>query len=133
MKINPITIANGSAVAQTFEPYRPQQAGLAAVWFLKQTDSPIGYARITALSKQREDGGYKIDISISDPVLAVIDGNCCVDKNSPQVSYTEFANLSFVIPRGATVSHRKDILAYAKNLLGDTVATDLIVNNNVIY
>lgn len=134
-QITDLAISNGasSPVSKTFVPHKPQQAESAAVWYNKDATTPIGYRRITALTKQRSDGGFKVDLTIADPVLAIVNGVCCVDSNVPQVSYTDFANISFVIPRGATIDNRKDILAFAKNLLGTTMATALVVNNEVIY
>lgn len=134
-QISELAISNGAStpVSKTFVPHKPQQGENAAVWYNKDSTTPIGYRRITVLSKQRADGGFKVDITIADPVLAEIDGQCCVDANVPQVSYTDFANMSFVLPRGATIDNRKDILAFAKNLLGTTMATAIVVNNEVIY
>lgn len=134
-QISDLAISNGAStpVSKTFVPHKPQQADNAAVWFNKDASTPVGYRRITAVTKQRSDGGFKVDLTIADPVLAIVDGQCCVDANDPQVSYTDFANISFVIPRGATIDNRKDILAFAKNLLGTAMATALVVNNEVIY
>lgn len=134
-KIQPIVIADGASApaSKTFDPVRPQQGDISAVWTNKDTESPLGYRRITLVNKVRNDGGSKVDITIADPVLAVVNGACCVDKNMPAVSYTDFANISFVIPAGATTSNRKDILAFAKNLLADAQVVDVVVNNNIVY
>lgn len=133
--IQPIVIADGATApaSKTFDPTRPQQGDLAAVWTNKDTANPLGYRRITLVNKVRQDGGSKVDITIADPVLAIVDGACCVDKNVPAVSYTDFANISFVIPIGSTVQDRKDILAFAKNLLSNPQVIATVVNNEVIY
>lgn len=128
--IQSITIADGKSTPanHTFVPYTAQRGSEPAVWYNKETDTSLGYRQITASVTTRANGTSKVMIKISDPVLAVINGACCVDANTPKVSYTEIATLEFNLPVGSTVANRKDILAYAKNFLGLAVATQLIVD-----
>lgn len=130
MQIKQFSIADGKTTPAThvFTPFSAQRSDSPATWYNKETSSPIGYRRITASVVERANGGYKAVIKISDPVLAIIDGNCCVDANTPKVSYTDIAELSFVIPAGATTDNRKDILAYAKNFLGTDIAQNLVID-----
>lgn len=133
--ISNITIADGQTVPadKLFVPHRPQQGDIAAVWFNKDSDSPIGYRKITLLTRSRADGGRVVKITIADPVLASVNDACCTDANIPQVSYTDFVNIEFVMPRGATNANRKDILAFAKNLLGTDVVKSVVVDDEVVY
>lgn len=134
-QISIITIADGSTTPanKIFVPHRPQQGDVAAVWFNKDSDSPVGYRKITLLSRTRADGGRNVKITIADPALASVNSACCTDANIPQVSYTDFANIEFVMPRGATNANRKDILAFAKNLLGQDVVSKVVVEDEVVY
>lgn len=129
-----IVIKDGATTPtdHTFTPYTPQMGSLKsvtpAVWYERSGTSPLGWRRITMSVEVNVSGISKVRIVISDPVLAAIDNNCCVDANTPVVSYTDFANIVFSLPFKATESNRKDILAFAKNLLGNSVVTDAIVN-----
>lgn len=129
--MNNIVIKDGQAtpVDHTFTPYQPQQGNnTAAIWYERSGTTPLGWRRITLSVDTQVKGISKVRIVISDPVLANLSQGCCVDQNTPAVSYTDFANISFNLPYNATDANRKDILAYAKNLLGHAVVTDAVVN-----
>lgn len=129
--MNNIVIKDGlpAPADHTFAPYQPQQgADNPSVWYERATTSPLGWRRITLSVKAVPNGISKVRIVVSDPVLQSIDNKCCVDANTPVVSYTDFANISFNLPFNATEQNRKDILAYAKNLLGTTIISDAVVN-----
>lgn len=129
--MNNIVIKDGAAVPadHTFTPYSTQTSKDApAVWYERSGSTPLGWRRITLSVTAVVNGISKVRIVISDPVLAQANANCCVDQNTPLVSYTDFANISFSIPFQATVDNRKDILAYAKNLLGHNIITSAVVD-----
>jgi hypothetical protein len=126
-----LVLADGQSTPanHTFEPMTPQQGtSVPAQWLNKEAISNIGYRRVTLSVKYNPNGVSKVKAVISDPVLASVAAGCCVDVNTPQVAYTDIASIEFSIPAAATLQNKKDILAYAKNLLSNQVMTDAIVN-----
>ena len=123
-----IVIGNGATpVANlTFTPQTPQVGDTPAEWYERSASSPLGYRKITLSVAFRSTGVSKVRLKVSDPVLATFGANCCVDQNTPQVSYTDIADLTFSVPSSATLANRKDILAFVKNILGQKVMTDAV-------
>lgn len=124
-----IVLADGQTTPanHTFEPYISQKADKPAMWYNKEASTPLGYRRITLYVDFKQSGVSKVRLVISDPVLATIGAACCVDQNTPQVSYTDFFDCTFSLPYGSTIQNRKDILAYAKNIMSQSVLTDAVV------
>lgn len=133
--IKNIVLKDGLAtpVDHTFVPNSAQKANEPAVWLEKSAGSPLGYFRITAKVDAQTTKASKVSIVISTPHLAVSGQNCCVGQNTPQVSYTEFANLSFSLPPSSTVQTRTDILAYAKNLLANADIAKMVIDLEPAY
>lgn len=127
-KIDNITLADGLASPAThvFSPVQPQQGTIPAAWKNSEQDVMAGDRKIT-LRVSEKASAYAVEARISDPVLTALPDNCCTPTNIPQVAYTEIASLSFSIAKSSTVQNRKDILAFAKNLLGTSVLTDAVV------
>lgn len=128
--MNNIVIKDGQAAPadHIFTPYQPQQGSTPAVWYERSGTSPLGWRRITLSVDTQVKGISKVRIVISDPVLANLSQGCCVDQNTPAVSYTDFANIQFNLPYSATDANRKDILAYAKNILTNASIVDAVVS-----
>lgn len=125
-----ITLADGKSTPanHTFVPQTPQVGDKPAVWFEPNANSPLGYYQVSAHVRFNASGVSKVRLKISLPVLVEAAAGCCIDSNTPQVSYTQIADLQFSIPMNATTDLRKDLLAFAKNLLGTTMASDAVVN-----
>lgn len=130
-----IVIKDGQTtpVDHTFTPNATQRGNEPAVWYERVSGTPLGYNRITARVDVKNNGTSKVTLVIATPSLAVISAGCCVDENTPQVSYTEFANISFSIPSASTVATRKNILAFAKNILGLAVVSAMVVDLEPVY
>lgn len=125
-----LTLADGQStpVNHTFVPSTPQVANAPAVWLEKSASSPSGYLRITSVVYRNGNGVFKTKFVISIPILAAVAAGCCVDNNTPVVSYTEIANVEFSSPSSSTVAQRKDLLAYVKNFLSCPVALAAVVD-----
>lgn len=127
-----IVLADGQTtpVNHTFVGYQPQNGSSPALWQNTEAASPVGWRRITLSVTQPKavSGSVKIRIVISDPVLAVTPSGCCVDANIPKVSYTDFFDATFSVPYSSTLQNRKDILAYAKNFLSQSIVTSALQN-----
>lgn len=129
-----INLLDGQAtpVSKTFVPFSTMNGDLPAIWYEKSAGTITGFRKIT-LSIRQAASATKVRFVISDPVLASVAAGCCVDSNTPIVSYTDLANIEFSLPKGSTVANRKDILAYAKNLLANAVATSAIVDLEPVW
>lgn len=127
--ITTLVLKDGKAtpVDHTFAPQTPQSSPTSpAVWYESNSGSPLGYYQVTASVKFVQNGISKVRFKISLPVLATPTAGCCVDTTTPVVSYTQIADLAFSIPTNATLDNRKDLLAFAKNLLSTTMATEAV-------
>lgn len=129
--INDITLADGQTTPanHVFTAYQPQNGSGPAIWQNTEASTPAGYRRITlSVSQQSAGKPVKVRMVISDPVLASIPTGCCIDSNIPQISYTDFFDATFSLPYNSTLQNRKDILAYAKNYLAQSVVTTAVTN-----
>lgn len=126
--ISNIVLADGQTTPanKTFVPFTSQVGSAPAVWYEKTAANPLGYRRITLSVNFKSSGVSKVRLQISDPVLASMGANCCVDTNTPVVSYTDIFDATFSLPSSSTQANRKDILAYAKNMLGTAVMQDAV-------
>lgn len=52
---------------------------------------------------------------------------------APVVSYTPLAEATFVLPDRMTLQERKDLLAQFRDLLSDTMVTDLVQDLNTVW
>lgn len=134
-QIQPIVIKDAAATPadHTFTPQVAQKASEPAVWYERVNGTPLGYNRITALVTTRINAPSKVSIVIAKPELATFAVGCCVDTSTPQVSYTEFANISFSLPAQSSLQNRKDILAFAKNLLANVQITKMVEDLEPAY
>lgn len=74
------------------------------------------------------NGATRVKARISLPVMEVISGADGGYTPVPKVAFEVFGKIEFTLPNRASAQNRKDILAFAKNLLGHTVATETVVN-----
>lgn len=133
-QISQITLADGQATPANhiFKPFLPQQGSTPAEWRNRETDTTVGDRKIT-IRLSENTNKYNVSIRIADPVLSAIPTDCCTPLNVPAVAYTDFVNIEFSIAKSATLSNRKDILAYAKNLLASTVVQSAVHDLEVIW
>lgn len=122
--ITTLTLADGQAtpVNHTFVPSQPQSGNSPAIWLEKSATSPTGYWRITSQVTRNGNGVFKTRFLVAIPILAAVPAGCCVDTNTPVVSYTELCNIEFSSPSGSTRAQRKDLRAIVRNLLDSTMA-----------
>lgn len=123
-----IVLADGQATPanKTFVPQSPQFGDTPAVWYEKSATNPLGYRQITLSVVFRNAGVTKVRLKISDPVLATFGAGCCIDGNTPQVSYTDIFDATFSLPSTSTLANRQDILAFAKNMMANAVMKDAV-------
>ena len=135
MQIKNLVLKDGQATPadHTFTPQTSQKGTAPAEWLERNSGSPIGYNRVTALVSASQSGVSKVSLVIATPKLQSLGAGCCVDQNTPQVSFTEFANIVFKLPASSTIQDRKDILALAKNLLASDQVVAMVENLEPAY
>lgn len=138
MQIALVVLADGQTIPanKTFEPFRAQNGSdQPAEWWEKSATTINGYKRITALIKRNPASkATKVKLMIWDPTLAVTAPTTSSGiQPNPTVAFNCLCNIEFTLPDACTLQNRKDILAYAKNLLSSTVATDMVVNTSPQY
>jgi len=129
-----ITLNDGQAtpVAKTFSA-RGATASLAK-WMDVSGGIGIGVPVITMGNLQSgkgSDSAFKLDLRITLPVLEVISGSDNGYTPQPKVAFNLFAKMELVAPNRSTLQNRKDILAFAKNLLATTVVSESFCNWDV--
>lgn len=140
-----VVINNGAAspVAKTFEPVNIDQNDVS---HLAESSGgiPIGYGRLSFSLREpvggikagsnSSSGVYKCLMKLEIPTLEVTSPSTGSGlQPAPTVAFVTMAKLEFMIPARATEAERKDILAYAKNLLAHSISTDLVVGLKNIY
>ena len=138
MQLFSIVLADGQAVPvnKTFEPYRAQNGDSSPAELWEKSSPTInGFRRLTCLVKRNSSTkSTKVTILIVDPQLAVTAPSTATGiQPSPTVAFNCLAKMEFTLPDACSLQNRKDILAYAKNLLGHAVATDMVVNLSPQY
>lgn len=123
-----LLLKNGAAtpVDVTFSPQMPQVGENPAQWLNKDALSPIGYRKVTLFVKAQVSGMSKVTIKIEDPKLTTTEG-------IPTIGYFTSFMGTFNLPATSQTQDRKDILAYAKNLLGHAVLTGAVVDLEPVY
>jgi hypothetical protein len=92
----------------------------------------IGMAQVTLsyVQSNASNGSYKVEARITLPVMETISGSDGGYTPIPKVAFNVFGKVEFVVPNRASLQNRKDILAFAKNLLSHTLMTETVVDYN---
>lgn len=126
--ITTLVLADGASppANHAFVPMSPQVGDSPAEWQNVETETLIGSRKVT-LRVRAVNGNYEVTAKISDPVLSAIPDDCCTPQNVPAVAYTSIAELKFRLPSASTLVSRKNILAFAKNLLASAPLSDAVL------
>lgn len=131
-----IVLADGQTtpVNRTFSPrgangklavYKDISGGTAAafpVLTIATTESPS------------PNGARNIKLRLTIPVMEVPAGGTQNGyQASPRVAFNVFGKVELTLPNRASVQNVKDIHAFIKNLLGHSVVTETVVNNDPPY
>lgn len=142
--ITTITINDGQAtpVATNFVPSGMDQTkNLASYVNRSASGIVIGYPRIQVslappTGNSRASGPariYRAKFAIDLPVLETLGNSDSGVTPPPTVAYTARFSGEFLLPERATLQNRKDILAFAKNLLGHAVTGSLVQDLEAIW
>lgn len=124
-----LSLLDGQAtpVAHTFSPVTIKDG--IAWWADRSTGISVGFPTVTFSSKQPQktangSKNYKVTLKVTLPVLEQTSPSTGTGiQPAPTKGYDLIANLEFVLPERSTLAQRKDILAYAKNLMSNALVT----------
>lgn len=129
-QIAPLVLADGQTtpVNKTFDVFTAQSGDKPATWYEKSAGSFAGYKRITLLvGRSASNKTTKVTIMTHLPTLAVTAPATGTGiQPSPTVAYTLLSKQEFYLPDDCVVAERKDIRAFAKNLLNNSIIIDAI-------
>jgi hypothetical protein len=129
-----INDGQGTPVAHTFAPVTIKAE--VASYADRVGGISVGYPTITASLSQptKTSRLYKARLKVVMPVLETVSNSTMSGiLPAPTKAYDVTADMTFFMPERSTLSDRKNILAYAKNLLANAVSTALIETNETIY
>lgn len=143
-----IVLANGEAtpVNHTFAPLG-QDTKTGIWWYEDQSprvaaSSSLGYPRIGIRTKRDSEvvAGQsakntvtRVECMLAFPQLETLGTSSSGFTPAPQVAYVDRVKTEFILSSRDSVADRKDVLAYAKNLLGNAVASALVQDLGAIY
>lgn len=129
-----IVINDGVAtpVAHTFNP-NSGDGNVPGVSIISYEDRlsgiQVGFPTISVQTRKptKSNKNYKVSVKISVPVLETVSNSTVSGiAPAPTVAYTCTFIGDFISPERSTLPVRKDVLAYAKNLLANAVVTSAI-------
>lgn len=136
--IGNVTINDGATtpVAHIFAP--AGISGLVASYADRSGGIPVGYPTLDlslrAPSNQSREKMYLATVRIKTPILDVTSPSTATGiQPAPSVGYTPIAELKFWLPERSTLQNRKDLRAFAKNIMADAVVTALVETLENVY
>jgi hypothetical protein len=140
-----ITINDGAAtpVAHTFNPSGPDKNGVN-YFYDRSGGIAVGFPSVSIdLREPRpvQAGGaslasrlYRATVKVVYPVLEVTSPTTGTGiQPAPTKSYDMTVRMEFLLPERSTLQNRKDILAFAKNILANANVTSLVQDLESIY
>lgn len=129
-----INDGQGTPVAHTFAPVN--LIGNAANFADRVGGISVGYPTIliSLTPPSKTSRLYKARLRIVVPTLETISNSTMSGiAPAPTKAYDSTVDMMFFMPERSTLSDRKNILAYAKNLLAHATVTSVIENNETVY
>lgn len=131
-----LTINDGQAtpVAHTFAP--GTLVGTEAKYIDRSTGITVGFPMITANVSlpSKQSKMTKVRLKVVAPVLEVVNSSTYSGITpAPTRAYDMTFDGTFFLPERSSLAQRKDILAYAKNLLANALVTSLVETQETVY
>lgn len=143
-----IAINNGEAtpVSHTYNPLGQDRA--TGIWWFEDqsprvsSTSPLGWPRIGVKTARSTDGGpgasaqarvNRVTVTLALPQMETLGTSDSGLTPSPTVAYVDRVKMEFMLPARDSLADRKDALAFAKNVLANSIITDLVQNLTAIY
>lgn len=128
--IGNLTINDGQStpVAHTFGPVVAN--GNESRWADRSGGKPAGYLLINSRQKDPSNGArnYRMQFEIVLPTVATDP-----TTGKDYIARTARCNVEFVLPESSVLQERKDVRAYCRNLLADSMVTSIIENLEHVY
>lgn len=118
-------------VAHTFAPQ--SIVGRVAVYNDRVSGIQAGFGRLEVEIKPPQQGVSNTKVIAKLAIPKVVTYNDTSGKPVTRVDYTPLCEIRFVMPTQQTLAERKDLLAYAKNLLSHADFVKLIHDLEAIY
>lgn len=136
-QIAPIVLADGQTtpVNKTFDVFTAQSGDKPAVWYEKSAGSFAGYKRVSMLvGRSASNKTTKVTIMIHLPTLAVTAPSTGTGiQPSPTVAYSLLSKQEFYLHDDCVLQERKDMRAFAKNLLNNSIVIEAIEQLSPAY
>lgn len=97
---------------------------------------PIGYSTIKISTTETKDkiGMRRVKMTCAVPVLEAVSGvNSSGFTPAAQVAYTDRFSIEFMTHPRSTSNDRKDLIAFAKNLLALALTSSIVVDGEEVY
>lgn len=132
-----IILNDGQAtpVAHTFDPVKIDSVGVAK-WNDAVGGIPVGFPYVTFLNRSPSKDGsvYKITAKIVLPVLEVTSPSTATGiQPAPTKAYDLTATIDVILPQRSSLAERKNLNAYMKNFLANTVMTQAVESLATVY
>lgn len=124
----------GTPVAHTFSPLT--LIGSEAKFADRSTGITVGYPTVSIVTTQPSKTSRlsKTRMKIVMPVLEVVNASTYSGITpAPTRAYDMTADMTFFCPERSTLAQRKDILAFAKNLLTNAIAAQIVETQETVY
>jgi hypothetical protein len=118
-----ITLNDSVPVAHTFGPVNIDKEGIAS-WADRVGGIALGYPIITLSNRvpTAKTRSYKVTLKVVTPVLEVTSPSTGTGiQPAPTKAYDLIYNCEIVLPERSTLLERKNLLAYARNMLANAV------------
>lgn len=127
-----IVLADGSATPVNHTFKTKTSSGRVAIWEDRVSGIPVSYGKLSVETKDN-DTVRRVKLSVAIPTLEAAAG-ANKDGFTPAatVAYIHRVNVEFLLPQRGIVQNRKDILAYLKNALSNTVLAAIITDGDEI-
>lgn len=131
-----LTINDGLAtpVAHTFA--QKTLIGTEATYVDRASGITVGYPTVVvnSMPPTKTSRLSKVRIKVVLPVLEVVNASTYNGITpAPTKAYDLTFDAMFFLPERCTLAQRKDILAYAKNLMANALTTSLVETQETIY
>lgn len=121
--VQPLVLADSQTTDQTFGVVMPQDSLKPATWVDRSVEPKAMFKKITLAVREQPEGNTKVEGRILLPQTDGITGevtNC-------------FFKLEFSLPPSSTLLARQDCLAFARELMIDTVITNAVEQLSAPY
>lgn len=94
---------------------------------------PVGYGKLSATISDINKNNRRVEFTIEVPILEAVSGaNPSGFTPAATVAYYNKVTIGFVTNNRSTTQNRKDLVAYAKNLLGLALVPSIVVDGEEI-